>query len=204
MKDCPKIICSKIIKCPKIEHFQFSVRNLLTCFFLEMPNFKYARKSWNVSFSNHLTYLNWTDSRAKYILHMFWDISRNHIIWFTTHVLGFLSQYFFIQWNSLSQTWIRRPWLLGRVFERMTLSHQNVWILGNIYTVFQFRVPSNDHNKIEIYIAKSIFLSDIGNFLLPDGIFDLEKPYLTSLWAIIMTQNLWYSMSHTVWGFFRI
>ena len=111
---------------------------------------------------------------------------------------------FFIQWNSLSQPWIRRPWLLGRVFERMTLSHQNVWILGNIYTVFQFRVPSNDHNKIEIYIAKSIFLSDIGNFLLPDGIFDLEKPYLTSLWAIIMTQNLWYSMSHTVWGFFRI
>ena len=129
-------------------------------FFLEMPNFKYARKSWNVSFSNHLTYLKWTDSRAKYILHMFWDISRNHIIWFTTHVLGFLSQYFFIQWNSLSQPWIRRPWLLGRVFERMTLSHQNVWILGNIYTVFQFRVPSNDHNKIEIYIAKSIFLSE--------------------------------------------
>jgi len=85
-----------------------------------------------------------------------------------------------------SQPSIRGPWLLGRVFERMTLSHQNVWILGNIYTVFQFRVPSNNHNKIEIYFAKSIFCqNDIGNFLLPDGIFDLEKPYLTSLWVII-------------------
>ena len=83
-------------------------------FFLEMPNFKYARKSWNVSFSNHLTYLNWTDSRAKYILHMFWDISRNHIIWFTTHVLGFLSQYFFYPMKFTittlnSQAMIARP-----------------------------------------------------------------------------------------------
>ena len=64
-----------------------------------------------------------------------------------------------IERNPLSQPSIRKLLLLGRVCEHMTLSHQNVWILGNIYTVFQFRVLSNNHNKIEIYFAKSIFLS---------------------------------------------
>ena len=100
-------------------------------------------------------------------------------IWFTTQDLEFLGWgiIFFmypIKFTAAtidSQAVVTRPSL-----ERMTLSHQNVWILGNIYTVFQFRVLSNNHTKIKIYNAKSIFCqNDFRHFLLPHSIFYLNN-----------------------------